>query len=348
MKKPACLTIAATLIGLAAANPVLAQGALGPPSQPTLSDAQKATAVNSNTQSQLNATVYFALPAIGAVIQQGLVGRTVPGQRSALTAPLGSEACEPVACAGTPWGWTGWVQGGGGQSTNSLAVGGYNLANYGTQAGVQAQITPTLLVGVGASWQGTNGTLNGGLSSTSSIWGITPYAGWQFDAHWNLSGIVGFSTGSSWLSTAGPPYGATYQNTQWTFQGGLNGNYSVGRFVVAPTVSLTHAPTTTYGYTDSAGSFIPGRATAMTRGSAGALVSLALDGWQPYVRASIDHDFTVPAGSEANGDTGGTVGAGATIPLTPSVWASVDGGYNSIGRAGLSLWAASARLNLRF
>src|SRR6185503_1848437 len=103
-----------------------------------------------------------------------------------------------------------------------------------------------------------------------------------------------------------------------------------------------------YGHTESAGSFIPGRATSMMRGSAGALVSLPLDGWQPYVRATIDHDFIVPVGAEANGDTGGTIGAGATIPITKSAWAALDGGYNSIGRPGLSLWSASARLNLRF
>ena len=77
-------------------------------------------------------------------------------------------------------------------------------------------------------------------------------------------------------------------------------------------------------------------------------ISLPLTDWQPYIRVSLEHDFAMPTGSEANGDTGGTAGIGATIPLTDAIWASVDGGYNSIGRVGLSLWSASARINLRF
>jgi hypothetical protein len=345
-----CLVLATLLVGAAAAGPALAQ-AVGPATSSQPSDAQKATAVNSNTQSQVNSAVNFSLSAIGSVIQQGLIGRTMPGGQRAALAALGSDACgADFACAADPWGWSVWVQGGGGQSTNGLTVGGYNLGNYGTQAGVQAQITPKFLVGIGVSWQGTSGTLNGGFTSTSSVWGVTPYAGWQFDEHWNLSAMAGFSAGTTWLNNATtPPYNSAYQNNQWTFQGGLNGIYTVGNVFLAPNVTMTYVPTTTFGYTDSAGSFIAGRSTTLTRGSAGGVVGMSLaGGLQPYIRASIEHDFALPTGSEANGDTGGTVGAGANVPLTGNTWASIDGGYYSIGRTGLSLWSASLRLNLRF
>jgi hypothetical protein len=230
---------------------------------------------------------------------------------------------------------------------NSLQTGGYNLGNYGTQAGLQTQLTEKFMLGVSVSWQGTSGSLNGGFSSTSSIWGIAPYAAWQFDDHWNISAVVGYSSGWTWLNS-NLPYTAAYQSSQWTFQGSLNGTYSVGDIVVAPFVSLTYVPTTTLGYTDSVGSFIPSRATAMTRGAIGGVLSVPLNGWQPYLRASLEHDFAMPAGSEGNGDTGGTIGGGATIPLTDAIWFSVDGGYSSIGRPGLTLWAANARLNVRF
>lgn len=350
--KSTYLSIAALLLGLAAAGPVFAQGALGPAttSQAPVTDAQKATAVNSNNQSQANATVNFTLSAIGSVIQQGLLGRRVPGGQRAALATLGSEACEPVTCGDDPIKWSGWLQGGGGQSINSLTLGGYNLANYGTQAGVQAQITPKLLVGVSGSWQGTSGSLNGGFSSTSSIWAISPYAGWQFDEHWNVSGVAGYSTGSSWLSNPTlPPYSTSYQSSQWTLQGGLNGSYTVGNVFLAPNLSVTWVPMTTFGHTDSAGSFVPSRSTSLTRGSVGGAVGLSLEGGvQPYIRASLEHDFAMPAGSEANGDTGGTVGVGANIPIGKSITASLDGGYNSIGRIGLSLWSASLRLNVQF
>jgi hypothetical protein len=327
-----------------------AQGALGPGTQtPAVSDTQKTTAVNSNTQSQTNAAVNFTLSGIRSVIQGSLLGsRAIPAQRAALVGPSG-DACEPAACGGDPWGWSVWVQGGGGQSINSLTVGGYNLGNYGTQVGVQVQITPKLLVGLGGSWAGTNGSLNGGFNSTSSIWGVTPYAGWQFDEHWNLSAIAGYSSGWTWLANPTTPhYSSAYQSSQWTLQGGLNGSYVFGDVFVAPNLSVTWVPTTTFGYTDSAGSFIPSRAASLTRGSVGAAVGMTVGAVQPYIRVSVEHDFALPPGSEANGDTGGTVGAGAVVALTEKLSVSIDGGYNSIGRPGLSLWSGSLRLGWRF
>jgi hypothetical protein len=349
MNKSIGVLLAVLLLGLTMEGSAFAQGAGGPAVvQPAVSDAQKTTAVNSNNQSQANATVTFTLSAIGSVIQQGLLGsRAAPGQRAALM-PLSGDVCEPVACDSPSW--SVWVQGGGGQSVNSLTVGGYNLGNYGTQAGVQVQLTPKLLLGVSGSWQGTNGSLNGGFSSTSSIWAITPYAGWQFDEHWNLSAIAGYSSGWTWLSNpTAPPYNTAYQSSQWTLQGGLNGSYVFDKIFLAPSVTMTWVPMTTFGYTDSAGSFVPSRSTSLTRGSIGGAVGMTLDNrMQPYIRASLEHDFALPAGSEANGDTGGTVGAGAIIPIGETVSATIDGGYNSIGRPGLSLWSASLRLALRF
>jgi len=48
------------------------------------------------------------------------------------------------------------------------------------------------------------------------------------------------------------------------------------------------------------------------------IVGMTLDNrMQPYIRASLEHDFVLPAGSEANGD-GGTVGTGAIIPIGPT------------------------------
>lgn len=352
MNKSIGVGLAVLLLGLTMGGSAFAQGAGGPGGSSTgaaVSDAQKTMAVNSNTQSQTNATANFTLFGIASVIQQSLMGpRAIPGQRAALLAPA-SEACEPVACEGTPWAWSVWVQGGGGQSTNSLAVGGYNLGNSGTQAGVQVQITPKLLVGLSGSWAGTNGVLNGGFNSTSSIWGISPYAGWQFDEHWNLSAIAGYSSGWTWLANpTRPPYSSAYQSDQWTFQGGLNGSYTFGNVFVAPTLSVTWVPTTTFGYADSAGSFIPSRSTSLTRGSIGGAVGMTVGALQPYLRASLEHDFALPSGSEANGDTGGTVGAGAVVALTEKLSVSIDGGYNSIGRPGLSLWSGSLRFGLQF
>ena len=349
MKKTLALVGAALI--LCVGGPSVGWAQAGSPSRSTstvtLSDADKATTVNSNTQSQINATVNFTLAGINSVIQQSLAPRMAPrGTSSAMGfAPMSTDACD-TACD-TSHRWLAWVQGGGGQSMNSLQTGGYNLGNYGAQVGLQTQLTDKLVLGISTSWQGTSGSLNGGISSTSSVWGIAPYAAWQFDDHWNIAAVAGYNSGWTWLNS-GLPYAAAYQNSQWTFQGSLNGTYSAGDFVLAPLVSITYVPMTTFGYTDSAGSLIPTRATAMTRGSIGGVVSLPLNGWQPYVRATLDHDFAMPAGSEGNGDTGGTIGGGATIPVTDDIWVSVDGGYNSIGRPGLTLWSASARLNARF
>ena len=81
MWKSMGVIVAALALGLAPAGSAVAQGAGGPvvTSQPAVSDSQKTTAVNSNTQSQVNATVNFTLSGIGSAIQRGLLGRAVPG-----------------------------------------------------------------------------------------------------------------------------------------------------------------------------------------------------------------------------------------------------------------------------
>jgi len=109
-----------------------------------------------------------------------------------------------------------------------------------------------------------------------------------------------------------------YQSSQWTLQSGLNGSYVFDKVFLAPSVTMTWGPMTTFGYTDSAGSFVPSRSASLTRGSVEEIVGMTLDNrMQPYIRASLEHDFVLPAGSEANGD-GGTVGAGAIIPIGPT------------------------------
>lgn len=313
--------------------------------QQSVSDQQKQTAVNSGTHATANTTAYVTLPAINSVIQQTLLGGSVTGQRAAVDIVPTHRG---LSAGDGGIGWQAWVQGSGGNSTNSLATGGYNLGNYGTQAGLQAQITPKLLLGLSGSWQGSSGTLNGGFSSTNSTFGATLYGGWQFNEAWNASAMVGWSSGRSTMSSGSPNYNASYTSSQWNFQGGLNGYYKTGPVVLAPLVSILYSTISNYGYVDSAAVAVPGRMTSLTRGSAGGFISLPLDGWQPYVRATIEHDFAMPTGSESNGDTGGTVGVGATIPFNDTVWASIDGGYNSIGRTGLSIWSGSARVNVRF
>ena len=330
----------------ALAGPALAQltpGTTAAPAGP--SAASQSTVVSSGIQSQSNTTAYVTLPGISSVIQQTLLGPSLIGPRS--TTELG-PIHSGVAAGDDAVSWQAWIQGGGGNTVNSLATGGYNIANYGTQVGLQAQITPKLLLGVSGSWQGSSGTLNGGFSSVNSTFGATAYAGWQFNEHWNASAMAGYSGGTNTLTNSGSNYNANYQSSQWNFQGGLNGYYKVGAVVLAPMVGLLYSPINSFGYTDSNLVVVPGQTTALTRGSAGGFISLPLDKWQPYVRATIEQDFAMPTGSSPNGSTGGTVGIGATIPLSDTLWASIDGGYNSIGRVALSSWSGSARISLRF
>ena len=343
MKKK-LIALSALATGAVLAQPSHAQ--LAPVIAPVSPSATaQSTAVSSGIQSQTNTTAYVTLPGISSVIQQSLLGPKLAGPRAgAELSPMHSG----VAAGDDPWGWQAWIQGGGGNTVNSLATGGYNIANYGTQLGLQAQITPKFLFGVSGSWQGSNGTLNGGFSSNNSTFGVTAYAGWQFNENWNASAMAGYSGGSSSLTNSSSNYNASYGSSQWNFQGGLNGYYKVGAVVLAPMVSILYSPINSYGYTDSNLVVVPGQTTSLTRGSAGGFISLPLEKWQPYVRATIEQDFAMPTGSAANGSTGGTVGVGATVPLSDTIWASIDGGYNSIGRVALSSWSGSARISLRF
>lgn len=344
--KSGLFAVVAVASSICLAGPVLAQGAGGPAVAPASpSPTTQSTAVSSGIQSQSNNTAYVVLPGISSVIQQTLLGPALVGPRS--TTELG-PVHSGIAAGDDQMGWQVWAQTGGGQATNSLATGGYTIGTYGAQVGVQKQITPKLLLGVSGSWQGSSGTLNGGFASTNSTFGVTVYGGWQLDEHWNVSAMAGYSAGANSMTSSGFNYNASYGSSQWNFQGGLNGYYKVGAVVLAPLVSILYSPINSYGYTDSNLVVVPGQTTSLTRGSAGGFISLPLDKWQPYVRATIEHDFNAPTGSGANGYTGGTVGAGATVPLNDSIWASIDAGYNSIGRYALSSWSGSARISLRF
>ena len=338
--------VSAVASSVVLAGPVLAQAG-GPVVAAPVSPSATAqsTAVSSGIQSQTNTTAYVVLTGISSVIQQTLLGASLVGPRS--TTELGPMH-SGLSAGDDPMGWQVWAQTGGGQATNSLATGGYSIGTYGAQLGVQKQITPKLLLGVSGSWQGSSGTMSGGFASTNSTFGVTAYAGWQLDENWNVSAMAGYSSGTNSMNNSGFTYNANFVSSQWSFQGGLNGYYKVGPVVLAPMVSILYSPINSYGYTDSNLVVVPGQTTSLTRGSAGGFLSLPLDKWQPYIRATIEQDFNAPTGSGANGYTGGTIGAGATVPLSDALWASVDGGYNSIGRYALSSWSGSVRLNLRF
>ena len=227
-------------------------------------------------------------------------------------------------------------------------VGGYSLSSYGTQAGLQAQFTPKFLVGVGLSWLDTSGSLAGGFASHATTVGVTPYVGWQFDDHWNFSGIAGYNSAHTALRDTPLAYGANYTTGQWNFQGAINGSYTIGSVRLSPVVSFLHTAINNQAFVDSNGTRNPATSTNLDRGSAGASLSLPLTGWEPYARAAAEYDFSVPTGSKPNGNAGGTIGAGTTISISDAISASLDAGYNSLGRTGLALWSADARITLKF
>ncbi len=338
------MALGALALGNAAITPAQA-AALGPGGG--VSAAQTNVVVQSGTQSQSNATAYFTLPTIASVIRQTFTG-TGGLRQNAGDGPSTFGQRGLAASADGGWPLQIWAQGNGGNSRNSLAIGGYDFDNYGGGAGIQAEVVPSLLVGLSGSWQGTDGTLNGGFTSRSSTWGFSPYVGWQFDDHWSASVIAGLTTGTTNLKNGGVSYAAQYQANQWDVQGELDGSYDVGAVRLSPTASLLYLETRTGSFVDSAGNHARSSLTALTRGSLGGSVSLPLTGWEPYLRASGEHDFKVPTGSGPNGSSGATIGGGTTVTLTDAAWVTLDGGYNSLGRTGLSLWSVSARANLRF
>lgn len=314
---------------------------------PSVSTAQTNVVVQSGTQSQSNTATYFTLPVIASVIRQTFTGAGALRQHADDGSPaFGQRGL--AASADSGWPMQVWAQGSGGGSRNSLATGGYNFANYGGAAGIQAEVVPSLVLGLSGTWQGSDGTLTGGFTSRSSTWGFSPYAGWQFDEHWSVSLITGLTSGTTNLANAGASYASRYRSNQWDVQGELDGSYTVGPVRLSPLASLAYIETNSGSVIDNLGNRTPSSSTALTRGSLGGSVSLPLTGWEPYLRATGEHDFKVPTGSAPNGSSGATIGAGTTVTLTDAFWLTFDGGYNSLGRTGLSLWSVSARADLRF
>jgi outer membrane autotransporter protein len=311
-----------------------------------VTQAQVTTAVQSGVQNQTNVSSYVSLPTIASVIRQTFTG--AGGLRNADNGTLEFDHRGIAASADGALPMQAWAQGNGGHSQNDLTTGGYSLDNYGSQVGFQVQVAAPVVLGVSASWQGMSGKLNGGFTSNNSTLGLSPYIGWQFDEHWSVSAIAGYNSGSTRLNNSGVNDTARYSGYQWDLLGEIDGSYTVGDFRLSPLVSLAHIETTSYGFTDTLGNRTPRSTTALTRGSLGGSASLPMTGWEPYVRLSGEHDFEVPTGSAPNGDSGATIGIGTTITVTPAIWVTIDGGYNSLGRTGLSLWSGSARLDLRF
>ena len=313
---------------------------------PSVTPAQVTTAVNSGVQNQGNVTSYTTLPTIASVIRQTFTGTGAAGRAD--DGGLGIDHRGIAASADGALPMQAWAQGNGGHSQNSLATGGYSLDNYGSQVGFQVEVAPPVVLGISASWQAMKGKLNGGFTSNNSTLGLSPYIGWQFDEHWSISAIAGYNSGSTRLNNAAANDSARYSGYQWNILGEIDGSYTVGNFRLSPLFSLAHIETTSDSFTDTLGNRTPRSTTALTRGSLGGSASLPMTGWEPYLRITGEHDFEVPTGSGPNGSSGATIGGGTTITLTPAMWVTLDGGYYSLGRTGLSLWSASARIDLRF
>jgi hypothetical protein len=341
------VALGAFVLGNTAIAPAQA-GALGPGGGgSSVTMAQTNVVVQSGTQNQSNTAAYFSLPVIASVIRQTFTGAGALRQRTADGEPsFGQRGLAASADSGLPM--QVWAQGSGGGSRNNLATGGYDFGNYGGAGGIQAEVVPSLIVGLSGSWQGSDGTLNGGFTSRSSTWGFSPYVGWQFDEHWSVSLITGLNASTTNLKNAGANYAARYRGNQWDIQGEVDGSYAVGPVRLSPTASMVYIETNSGSVVDNLGNRTPSSSTALTRGSLGGSVSMPLTGWEPYLRLSGEHDFKVPTGSAANGDSGATIGAGTTVTVTDAFWLTFDGGYNSLGRTGLSLWSVSARADLRF
>jgi len=336
--KTMVLAAALCVVGVGSAS---AQ-ALGPGGP---SVAQKTTTVSSLQQNQVNLVSHVSIPTITNIIQQTLQARGELRTADDLGNGLELNHRGMAAAADGEWPMQVWVDANGGTSHNSLATGGYNLNSVGSQLGFQVEITPTVLIGVSGSWQDTRGGLAGGFSSKSTAFGVSPYAGWQFSEHWNVSLTAGENWGDTKLNNSARRYTGKYQTSQWNVQSGLNGSYVVDRVRLAPMLSMLYSQQDSRAFIDSTGARVPGNRGYLARGTVGGSVSLPLTGWEPYIRGGFEHDFT---SATPNGDSGGIVGVGTTVTITDAVWLSFDAGYNSIGRTGLSLWSADARANVRF
>jgi hypothetical protein len=268
-----------------------------------------------------------------------------------------SDACDPA----TDRRWNVWLEGRVLGATDSVAQ--TNAFGANGLAGFDYKILPWLAAGLSAGVESYR-TVFGTSGSRSSSIGVSvaPYVGVRLADNIFAAAFAGLST-LTYNNNPSASTTANFQALRFYFGGSLSGVWHDGPWRFQPTLQGAYGNETQYGYTDSAGTVVPGQIISYGRVALGPEVGYTLKREnvgatiEPFVTARGALDFAtntigVFGGTPVivrSGTLGsGSAGLGVNVSFDAGFYARLQASYDSIGVAGLDLWTGSLRGGLRF
>ncbi|HEY4166831.1 MAG TPA: autotransporter outer membrane beta-barrel domain-containing protein [Reyranella sp.] len=272
---------------------------------------------------------------------------------SALADFCGTE-CGPPDPSTTRW--NGWFDGRLIGATDSIAQ--QSAFGFVGVAGVDYKIAPWLALGLTVGTEAFNtkiGTAGANVSENGVS--VAPYLGVRLDPNIFFSAFVG----GTWLNyNTAPQPGTSGAFGAWRFMtgGSLTGVWRFGPWRLQPSIDIAYGSESQNGFTDSAGTLVPGQIVQYGRVRGGPEVGYRFDfpDWslEPFLLARGNLDFATNETVLANGQQvairgGGSGGAGAGFVVQGRGF-NVRGDfvYDSIGVTGLDIWTGRLRAGWSF
>lgn len=257
--------------------------------------------------------------------------------------------------------WNVWGEGrftGATDSTSQLSAFGF----VGS-AGGDYKLTPWLALGLSVGVENFR-TIYASNSTASRSTGISavPYVGIRLHDNFYLSGFVGL-TNLTYDNTPATNVTARFQGLRLFTGASLTGIWRDGPWRFQPDISGAVAWENQYGYTDSAGTAVPGQTINYGRVSAGPEIGYTLKSQvstasiEPFVTLRMNVDFASNTTGLLNGQpivvgsgplASGSSGLGVVMHFDNGFYLRALGTYDSIGVSGLDVWTALLRGGYRF
>ena len=252
--------------------------------------------------------------------------------------------------------WNGWFDGRLIGATDSIAQ--QSSFGFVGVAGADYKLQPWLAVGLTVGTEAFNtkiGTAGANVSENGVS--VAPYVGVRLDPNIFFSAFVG----GTWLNyNTAPQPGTSAAFGAWRFMAGgsLTGVWRMGPWRLQPSVDIAYGSESQNGFTDSAGTVVPGQIVQYGRVRGGPEVGYRFDfpDWsiEPFVLARGNIDFATNQTVLANGQQvairgGGSGGAGGGFVIQGRGF-NVRGDfvYDSIGVTGLDIWTGRLRAGWSF
>jgi hypothetical protein len=252
--------------------------------------------------------------------------------------------------------WNGWFDGRLVGATDSIAQ--QSAFGFVGVAGADYKVMPWLAVGLTVGTEAFDtkiGTAGANVSENGVS--VAPYVGVRLDPNIFFSAFAG---GTRLNYSTAPQPGTSAAFGAWRFMtgGSLTGVWRFGPWRLQPSVDIAYGSESQNGFTDSAGTVVPGQIVQYGRLRGGPEVGYRFDfpDWsvEPFVLARGNLDFATNQAVLANGQQvairrGGSGGAGGGFVIQGRGF-NVRGDvvYDSIGVTGLDIWTGRLRAGWSF